>query len=77
MKFVFRSFFFILDYLFLRVLKLEMSDRIPGYKRHPLDEFSPDIKPNKRPNTVLGGVRHSHNSDPKKTRGRVKINIEV
>ena len=53
-----------------------MSDRIPGYKRHPLDEFSPDIKPSKRP-APSNGMRGTLNNDPKKTRGRVKINIEV
>ena len=46
------------------------SQQIPGYKRHSLDEFTPEIK---RQRTI----RASMSSDGKKTRGRVKINIEV
>ena len=46
------------------------SQQIPGYKRHSLDEFTPEIK-RQRTNQKLP------NGDVKKTRGRVKINIEV
>ena len=60
----------------MNFIEIGMSDRIPGYKRHPLDEFSPEIKASKRP-TPANGMRGTHNNDPKKTRGRVKINIEV
>ena len=45
------------------------SQQIPGYKRHSLDEFTPEIKRQR--------TRASMSSDGKKTRGRVKINIEV
>jgi len=45
------------------------SQQIPGYKRHSLDEFTPEIK-RQRTNQKLP------NGDVKKTRGRVKINIE-
>jgi len=46
------------------------SQQIPGYKRHSLDEFTPEIK-RQRTNQKLP------NGDVKKTRGRVKINIEI
>ena len=47
------------------------SQQIPGYKRHSLDEFTPEIKRQRTQH------RASMSSDGKKTRGRVKINIEV
>ena len=48
------------------------SQQIPGYKRHSLEEFTPDVK---RQRTIQQMQRL--NGESKKTRGRVKINIEV
>ena len=48
-----------------------MSNLIPGYKRHSIDEFSTDAK-RLRTNDKL-----PLNENGKKTRGRVKIDIEV
>ena len=45
---------------------------IPGYKRHSLDEFTSEAKRLKTQNREGNG----HNGE-KKTRGRVKIKIEV
>ena len=51
------------------VCKIGMSNLIPGYKRHSLDEFSSDVK-------RLRTQNRQHHSGDKKTRGRVKIKIE-
>ena len=47
-----------------------MSNMIPGYKRHPIEEFAPDAKRLRTTDKAING-------NGKKTRGRVKIDIEV
>jgi len=47
-----------------------MSNLIPGYKRHSIEEFSGESK------RIRPANRESKSAD-KKTRGRVKIKIEL